>query len=199
MDAAVKQAMEKWPNVPHCYGWLTLDARGAWRLRDEQAQADQRQGDRIEHVALLAFINRNYTCDARGCWYFQNGPQRVFVNLEATPFIAHTDGVGALVLHTGEILAALDSAWFTEEGQLLVQSGGKLALVDDRDLVDCLGWLRVDGCAVDAADVLAWVQGDAAVLQRELSFVYGGQRIVVQRVGGEDFTVRFGFVRVPAI
>ncbi len=25
MDAIVEQAMRKWPNVPHCYGWLGLD------------------------------------------------------------------------------------------------------------------------------------------------------------------------------
>ena len=29
MDDIVKQAMAKWPNVPHCYGWLALDARGS--------------------------------------------------------------------------------------------------------------------------------------------------------------------------
>ena len=27
MDDIVKQAMAKWPNVPHCYGWLALAAR----------------------------------------------------------------------------------------------------------------------------------------------------------------------------
>ena len=39
MDDIVKQAMAKWPNVPACYGWLALDARGQWWLRDAQAQA----------------------------------------------------------------------------------------------------------------------------------------------------------------
>ena len=34
MDELVQQAMAKWPNVPHCYGWLGLDARGRWYLRD---------------------------------------------------------------------------------------------------------------------------------------------------------------------
>ena len=38
MDDIVKQAMAKWPNVPHCYGWLALDARGDWRMRDEAAR-----------------------------------------------------------------------------------------------------------------------------------------------------------------
>ena len=32
MDDIVKQALAKWPNVPHCYGWLGLDARGNWYM-----------------------------------------------------------------------------------------------------------------------------------------------------------------------
>ena len=39
MDDIVKQAMVKWPNVPHCYGWLGLDARGNWYMRDDKLQA----------------------------------------------------------------------------------------------------------------------------------------------------------------
>ena len=27
MDEIVKQALAKWPNVPHCTGWLLLDRR----------------------------------------------------------------------------------------------------------------------------------------------------------------------------
>ncbi|MBP7581842.1 MAG: DUF2946 family protein, partial [Vogesella sp.] len=34
MDALVLAAMDKWPNVPAVYGWLRLDARGQWWLRD---------------------------------------------------------------------------------------------------------------------------------------------------------------------
>ena len=30
---------KKWPNVPHCYGWLALDARGDWYMRDDRIQA----------------------------------------------------------------------------------------------------------------------------------------------------------------
>ena len=39
MDDIVKAAMAKWPNVPNCYGWLGLDARGNWYMRDDNAQA----------------------------------------------------------------------------------------------------------------------------------------------------------------
>jgi hypothetical protein len=96
MDELVKQSLTKWPNVPHCYGWLALDARGAFRMRDEAAQAAHQQGDIIRHESLLAFIYRNYDCDNRGAWYFQNGPQRVYVELEATPFVWRVDNKGAI-------------------------------------------------------------------------------------------------------
>ncbi|NBY29155.1 MAG: DUF2946 family protein, partial [Betaproteobacteria bacterium] len=39
MDDIVKQAMAKWPNVPHCYSWLGMDARGNWYMRDDRTQA----------------------------------------------------------------------------------------------------------------------------------------------------------------
>ncbi|MGC7405743.1 DUF2946 family protein [Pandoraea pneumonica] len=105
MDELVRQAMAKWPNVPHCYGWLSLDRRGQWRMRDEAAQAAGEPGDPIRHAALLAFIARNYESDEGGRWYFQNGPQRVYVGLAYAPFVvrlswdsAANDGKGAPVL-----------------------------------------------------------------------------------------------------
>ena len=48
MDEIVKAALKKWPDVPHCYGWLALDARGDWYMRDEPSRRagpfPQRQG-----------------------------------------------------------------------------------------------------------------------------------------------------------
>ena len=91
MDDIVKAALQKWPNVPAAYGWLALDTRGDWYLRDEVVQAAGRfpavKGSRIEHDKLKEFIHRNYESDDRGCWFFQNGPQRVHVELEAAPFV----------------------------------------------------------------------------------------------------------------
>ena len=81
MDELVKQALAKWPNVPHCYGWLALDARGDWYMRDDRIQAagpfPQVKGSRIEHDKLKDFIARNYQGDDSGCWHFQNGPHIV--------------------------------------------------------------------------------------------------------------------------
>ena len=91
MDDIVRQAMAKWPNVPDCFGWLGLDARGAWYMRDDRVQAlgafAVAKGSRLQHEKLVDFIHRNYEHDALGRWYFQNGPQRVYVELEVAPWI----------------------------------------------------------------------------------------------------------------
>ena len=99
MDDIVKQALARWPNVPHCYGWLGLDARGNWYMRDDAAQAAgpfaglsaagtrESKGSLLKHEKLIEFIQRNYACDALGQWFFQNGPQRVYVELEITPWV----------------------------------------------------------------------------------------------------------------
>ncbi len=90
MDAIVAAALKKWPNVPHCYGWLALDARGDWYMRDDRIQAagpfPRVKGSRIEHDKLRDFIARNYAADGDGAWFFQNGPQRVYVEHEAAPW-----------------------------------------------------------------------------------------------------------------
>ncbi|WP_027794266.1 DUF2946 family protein [Paraburkholderia acidipaludis] len=148
MDEIVKQALARWPDVPHCTGWLRLDARGQWRLRDEADQAAGAPGTAIRHEALIGFINRNYECDARGQWYFQNGPQRVYVELEYTPFVVRlaTDASGALALadQTGRPFAP-GGVWVDESGSVLfaeaasgtagaASGSGRVALLHDHDL-----------------------------------------------------------------
>jgi hypothetical protein len=88
MDEQVLRSLIKWPNVPDCFGWLALDRRGQWRMRDEFAQQHKLPGQVITHRSLNEFISRNYACDSLGRYFFQNGPQRVFITLDATPWIA---------------------------------------------------------------------------------------------------------------
>ena len=129
MDDIVKAALQKWPNVPAAYGWLGLDARGDWYLRDEVVQAAGRfpavKGSRIEHDKLKEFIHRNYESDDRGCWFFQNGPQRVYVELEAAPFVWRVStGAGGeprVQSHTGSTLG-VESSWLDEAGRLFLQT-----------------------------------------------------------------------------
>jgi hypothetical protein len=194
MDDIVKQAIAKWPNVPHCYGWLALDARGGWRMRDEVAQQAGLAGDRLANPKLVGFINRNYARDERGCWYFQNGPQRVYVNLEATPFIARTDPAEGLLLQTGQALPAIDQLFLTEAGEAIVQSGDVVAQLDDRDGAQLVEALEQDGERVSGDALLAWLEGGPG----ELQLNDRGRRVAVQRLARAKVAQHFGFVRTPS-
>ncbi|SFD19942.1 DUF2946 family protein [Collimonas sp. OK412] len=193
MDQVVAQAMLKWPNVPHCYGWLGLDARGAWRMRDEQAQRQGLPGDKIMHTALVGFINRNYAADEQGCWYFQNGPQRVYVDLALTPYIVHTDPALGFVLQTGAAMTAIESAMLTEQGRLLLVAPGQVAAVDDRDLAQCLAALRMDGNIVSDEALLDWI----ATPHQALTWQNSGKELPVTHIATEDIAAHFGFTQHP--
>ena len=142
MDDLVAAALVKWPNVPHCHGWLGLDMRGNWYLRDEGAQAAGEfpavKGSLIEHRGLREFIERNYASDAAGCWYFQNGPQRVYVELEAAPWVWRLAPGGAaappsIASHTGRTALA-ESAWLDESGRLYLATDIGFGLVHSLDM-----------------------------------------------------------------
>lgn len=141
MDDLVMQAMAKWPNVPDCYGWLGLDARGNWYLRDDAAQAAgpfgeanrQAKGSLLQHEKLIEFIARNYSADDHGCWFFQNGPQRVFVELQCTPWIWRIHNDFSLVSHTGAV-ARLLQCLLDEEGKVYIETELGLGLVHTQDV-----------------------------------------------------------------
>ncbi|WP_341678819.1 DUF2946 family protein [Niveibacterium sp. SC-1] len=122
MDEAVLRALARWPNVPACHGWLSLDRRGRWRM----------QGEAVTHPGLADFIGRNYACDDTGCWYTQNGPQKVFITLAYTPWILRTTPTG-FVTHTGAGFVP-QAGWTDEEGNLLLSGPLGIGLVHDHDL-----------------------------------------------------------------
>jgi Protein of unknown function (DUF2946) len=122
VDEFVARSVAKWPNVPAVYGWLELDRRGNWLIK----------GERIGNPALREFIARNYEADEQGRWFFQNGPQRVFVKLAYTPLVVHHEG-DALVDHCGRPLEAR-RVFQDDEGSVLIEGDRGIALLDDRDL-----------------------------------------------------------------
>jgi hypothetical protein len=122
MDEIVVRSLARWPNVPAVYGWLELDRRGNWRIK----------GERIGNVALREFIARNYAADAQGRWFFQNGPQRVYVTLAYTPFVVHYEDE-RLFDHCGRPAEPLET-WLDDEGSVLILSQQGIGLLDDRDL-----------------------------------------------------------------
>ncbi|TSE30466.1 DUF2946 family protein [Tepidimonas charontis] len=144
MDDIVKAAMAKWPHVPDCYGWLGLDARGRWWMRDERAQAAGpfagaganavSRGAELRHDKLIAFIGRNYAVDAQGRWFFQNGPQRVYVELELTPWVWRLAPDGAVYSHTGAALAQVSDVLLDEVGRLYLVGDLGVGVVHTQDM-----------------------------------------------------------------
>lgn len=191
MDEVVRAALARWPDVPDVFGWLSLDARGRWRVK----------GERIAHPGVVDFIGRNYACDDRGRWFFQNGPQRVFVRLDVAPWVVHrvpgtavrTD---AFVTHTGMPVDAIDGAWLTDDVQLLVGTPLGIAGVDDRDL-DTLfeRLLGPDGRTMDEDDVATWSAADSA--RGAWSLRWDGRAWPLGFVARADLPSRFGFDPAP--
>ena len=184
MDDIVKAALKKWPNVPHCYRWLALDARGDWYMRDDRVQAagpfPKVKGSRIDHDKLKAFIARNYQADAQGAWHFQNGPQRVYVQLESAPWVwrvrwpdAQAGAPAAapeVSSHTG-LTAAVRSCWLDVDGRLYVDTDLGFGIVHSQDMLD----------AARAIEQGLWApqQRDAEAAPQRFGFVRDPQPEVV--------------------
>ncbi|MCD8504525.1 MAG: DUF2946 family protein [Burkholderiaceae bacterium] len=135
MDPSVIQAIERWPNVPAVYGWLSLTVRGQWRLHPGGNATEATTGESISNPQILAFINRNYGHDELGRWFFQNGPQRVYVRLDGAPWIVFADdSIGALSTHTGLTIASVTKLWIDELGNLFLLTEHGPGLLIDRDL-----------------------------------------------------------------
>ena len=143
MDDIVKQAMLKWPNVPDCFGWLGLDARGNWYMRDDRAQAQGgfdsgvpgAKGSLLQHAKLIEFIQRNYASDKDGQWFFQNGPQRVYVELESTPWIWRTSDNHQITAHDGRP-ATWNQCLVDEQGWLYCETNLGFGLVHTQDVAN---------------------------------------------------------------
>ncbi|CAG4914462.1 DUF2946 family protein [Paraburkholderia saeva] len=191
MDDIVRQALAKWPNVPHCTGWLLLDRRGNWRMRDEAAQAQGAPGEPIRHEALLGFIHRNYEADARGQWFFQNGPQRVYVELVYTPWIVRlavdANGAPTLTDQAGGTFTP-NAAWLDDEGGILFTQAPagereqpRVAALHDHDL-DLFS---------EHAEIAADGRSGAFHWRSDVT-------LPLQAIARADVGARFGFVASPA-
>lgn len=169
MDDIVRQALAKWPNVPHCYGWLGLDARGHWYLRDDATQAagpfgdgqPESKGSLLQHEKLLAFIGRNYQPDAHGQWFFQNGPQCVYVELEATPWIWRVAADFSVTAHTGQTVR-LQRSFVDEEGRVYLETDVGFGLLHTHDVP----------IAADAIESGLWVPQQEPAVQLPARFGY---------------------------
>ena len=173
-------AIAKWPNVPACYDWLSLDRRGDWRL----------QGERVTHHGFVALLNRQYGVDDRGCWFVQNGPQRVFVALAYTPWIFRFSAEG-LQTHTGLAAGKVTACFLDQEGSALIQTELGIGLLDDRDLPAFLEECRQnESVTVNEENWLKIMAGETLpnITWRSLT---------VQAINQNDVARRFNFLPDP--
>jgi hypothetical protein len=189
MDASVLAAIARWPDVPAVFGWLSLTARGQWRLR----------GEPIVNEAIREFIGRNYTHDEHGRWYFQNGPQRVYVTLELAPWAYRVQGDGTLRTQSGRTPRELRAAALLENGFLVLETDLGAGGVDDRDLPWLLQALvDRDGAPLVEDAVEAWSGGSREAWLCADRLGLRGGAVHVRRMDAAGLGERFGFVREPA-
>jgi hypothetical protein len=194
----------KWPNVPDCYGWLALDRRGQWRMRDEFTQLNNLPGQVIEHTALKEFIARNYACDELGRYFFQNGPQRVYITLDATPWIVrilpsnkalnfinqchqNMDPTGALSDEKGNIyiVGNLNQIIYNSSDRKNVQftegNSQTIALLHDHDLDQFSGLAKLheEACSFGG------------------SWVWQGKQLPLDPIHSEELASRFHYIVKP--
>ncbi len=132
MSAALvqKRGLPPWPEIPAVYGWLALDGRGNWLLRDAY---DSMRFQRVSSPAFNRYIASGYVSDAQGRWYFQNGPQRVYVRLHRTPLVFRFEDEGWRD-HCGQPAGRITAAWLDEAGAVVLRGVRGAGVVDDRDL-----------------------------------------------------------------
>ncbi|NGM87254.1 DUF2946 family protein [Parapusillimonas sp. SGNA-6] len=222
MDEQVLAAMARWPNVPDVYGWLSLTEQGQWRLHPRGDALTPARGDAtagssddvplpdttagvygpgepITSPPILHFIDRNYSHDDQGQWYFQNGPQKVYVRLDAAPYVLHTstnpeDGL-ALHTHNGLGVDAVASWWLDETGRLFAMTDHGPGLVAGRDLPAVLTALRTTNGSrlLDALEGNDGGLADHAVLQ----VVTNDGTAPLSTCTADEIPVKLGFVRLP--
>ncbi len=201
MDDIVARAMAKWPKVPAVYGWLALDRRAQWSIKSAVPSGSAGAAAAFEPVTnpkLIEFIGRNYAHDEEGRWYFQNGPQRVYVTLAYTPLVYRIARAHPLAFetHIGAPCAELRSVWMDEAGNLLLVTEHGPGLLLDRDLPRGLEALSyADGHALEEEQLVALIEegGDAAGVY----FNTGAASLPLALIEAEEVPRRLGYVREP--
>jgi hypothetical protein len=192
MDEIVLRAVRKWPDVPAVYGWLGLDRRGNWSIK----------GERIANPALAGFIARNYVCDGVGRWFFQNGPQRVFVTLGYAPYVYRTlpleNGGFGLHTHTGIPAERPGAAWLDDNGAVLIETELGIGVVHDFDLPDLLTSLSGPaGEPLEDSAIERLLARPPSMDRGNPRLVLAGHPLEVSQIRSAEVPRRFGFVPDP--
>jgi hypothetical protein len=187
MEDWVKRALERWPNVPALFGWLKLDRRGRWLIR----------GEIISRPQIIDTINANYAADEHGRWYFQNGPQRGYMELEYTPLILRASADGKMLsTHTGRAVTAPSHAFLDETGALILQTEHGPGGLEDSDLPWALERLSQEHWPIDDTHL------EAALALRssestQIEFEFNALHLPLVRLDSSALERRLNFIRDP--
>lgn len=191
MDEIVLQAMNRWPNVPAVYGWLKLDFRGRWLLK----------GDPITNHTIKDFIGRNYLADDKGQWYFQNGPQKVFIELEYTPYIIKlwrkADGILMAETHNKIEVSEPISCWLDNQGNLSMKWESGLGTIEPQSLdlfLDLL--ISNDGQKLSEKALDSILLGNRQIL-KSIKVQWNNRHLPLQFLEFEKFPKHFSFNPFP--
>jgi hypothetical protein len=203
MDEQVLRSLIKWPNIPHCFGWLALDRRGQWRMRDEYAQTNQLPGNVIQHVALNEFISRNYAHDSLGRYFFQNGPQRVFITLDVTPWIARiipSESGPQLSTQCGTKIKP-HSALSDEKGNIYIAGSIPQSLPDQIDgtvftQTESLSIALLHDHDLDLFSDQSQIKEDACSFRG--SWQWDGKDLPIEPIHSAELAGRFHFIKAPS-
>jgi hypothetical protein len=185
MQPWVLKAMQRWPNVPALFGWLRLDRRGRWLV----------QGEPITHPRIVSALDQNYGFDEHGRWYFQNGPQRGYMELDYAPFVLRRDADG-FVTHNGLRVERPTQAIIDETGTLALASEQGLGEIQGDDLAWVLEHLSVQD-APPAEEAIAAILELPSKTCTDAVLALGDERLPVVRVDAADLPQVFGFIRRP--
>ncbi|MGH8175162.1 MAG: DUF2946 family protein [Steroidobacter sp.] len=187
MDDWVLRAMQRWPNVPALFGWLGLDRRGRWLIKDEA----------ISHPRIVEAISRNYARDEQGRWFFQNGPQRGYLALASAPFVLRTaEDESMLMTHTGLRVARATGAFLDEEGAVVIATEHGPGEILGAELDWALRRLRHSGQAI-TEDLLAEALESPSGEVTDLSLEIYGFALPLIRLDFADAPAHLNFVRDP--
>lgn len=187
MDDWVIRALQRWPNVPALFGWLGLDRRGRWLI----------QGGTITHPRIVETMSRNYAADEHGRWYFHNGPQRGYVQLESTPLILFVaEDQAGLVTHTGQPVQRIEAAYLDEEGALMLLTELGPGELIGSDLSWALERMSAREQPLDD-DTLAAALDLPSRSETDLTLSIGSASVPLQRLNFADAPAVLGFERTP--
>jgi Protein of unknown function (DUF2946) len=200
MDQATIQAIGKWPQVPDCFGWLSFDKRGEWRIQNEFAQKNNLPGEVIKHIGFKEYIQSHLARDEKGFHFFQNGPQRVFINFAYTPWIIRfyplengrwelKNTFGETVKPSGCYIDELNQISFAADFEIeLLQSNGhfirtkvpSLGLLHDHDLEIFSSFAKIFQSSCGSIGEFLW-----------------HEKIDIEPIHSKDISKTFNFVQTP--